>query len=377
MTKNKKKQLDPDNQLLEQSIEQAELKPSEQQAVHIKSELIDDGFQQQILFDELTTEIPEQDNPDNGQVFFSNQDYQAIELSDSNPSVEFSELNKGRPKSWLWRLCSSLVVVILAIEIGQFFIAGFSESPIIASLYALLLLAVLSLAGASLLREYLGLKQLRKQHEKHINIQALTNSDDRQSAIDFCQTINEQLACDLSESTLAHWQGITEQNYNNQELLTLYSSQVLSQVDQKALDEIAKSASESVVLITLSPLALLDMALICWRNLKLIDKIAGLYGLKLGYWSRIKLLKQVITNIVYAGASELVTDFGADMLGADLLGKLSGRLAQGMGAGLLTARLGLKTIALCRPMPFNDQAPKLKDIRRSIISQAKQLISSK
>jgi len=106
----------------------------------------------------------------------------------------------------------------------------------------------------------------------------------------------------------------------------------------------------------------------------MINKIAGLYGLKLGYWSRIKLIKQVFVNMAYAGASELVADFGSDMLGAELLGKLSARFAQGLGAGMLTARLGAKTMELCRPIPFENK-PKLTHVRKKIAQQIKSLLS--
>ena len=116
------------------------------------------------------------------------------------------------------------------------------------------------------------------------------------------------------------------------------------------------------------------MLLMLWRNLRLVNKIAALYGLKLSYWSRIKLIKQVIVNMAYAGASELVADLGADLLGAELLGKLSARMAQGLGAGMLTARLGLKAMHLCRPIPFADDAPKLGHIRQKIVHQVQQLV---
>jgi len=140
--------------------------------------------------------------------------------------------------------------------------------------------------------------------------------------------------------------------------------------------EVARFSTEAVVLVALSPIAIIDMLIILWRNLRMINKISGLYGLKLGYWSRIKLIKQVFVNMVYAGASELIADFGSDMIGADLLGKLSGRLAQGLGAGMLTARLGVKTMQLCRPIPFENK-PKLAHVRKEMLTTIKSLISQK
>ena len=59
-------------------------------------------------------------------------------------------------------------------------------------------------------------------------------------------------------------------------------------------------------MIAVSPLALVDMAFIAWRNLRLINRIATLYGIELGYYSRLRLFKLVLLNIAFAGASELV-----------------------------------------------------------------------
>ena len=63
-------------------------------------------------------------------------------------------------------------------------------------------------------------------------------------------------------------------------------------------------------MIAVSPLALVDMAFIAWRNLRLINRIATLYGIELGYYSRVRLFKLVLLNIAFAGASELVREVG-------------------------------------------------------------------
>lgn len=74
--------------------------------------------------------------------------------------------------------------------------------------------------------------------------------------------------------------------------------------------------------------------------------------------------------MVYAGVSELLTELGAYGLGASATSKLSAQLAQGIGAGVLTARLGLRGLEVCRPVPWlSSQKPKLKHITHSLISQ--------
>ncbi len=62
-------------------------------------------------------------------------------------------------------------------------------------------------------------------------------------------------------------------------------------LDAQARREISRSAAESTLMIAVSPLALVDMAFIAWRNLRLINRIATLYGIELGYYSRLRLFK--------------------------------------------------------------------------------------
>lgn len=50
-------------------------------------------------------------------------------------------------------------------------------------------------------------------------------------------------------------------------------------------------------------------------------------------------------------------------------------LPEGIGAGLLTARLGIKAMELCRPLPWiDDDKPRLGDFRRQLITQVKETV---
>lgn len=111
------------------------------------------------------------------------------------------------------------------------------------------------------------------------------------------------------------------------------------------------------------------MAFIAWRNLRLINRIATLYGIELGYYSRLRLFKLVLLNIAFAGASELVREVGMDWMSQDLAARLSTRAAQGIGAGLLTARLGLKLwsfAARCRGLTMTNLASGISVVSLSV-----------
>lgn len=332
--------------------------------------------QQQILFAE-TELFPDKRLLDGTtqQIIFDNQDLLPInnEAGEDHESLMQDIKLTSKPR-WLWRIVLSLLLVMVCIETVNFFIAGFTESPISTSIYGIILAGLSFIASGALWRELSGLRQLK--HQQSLKAQAAeTLTDEAPINVEqFCQQLSKNLPSDLMSIQEDKWQEALKGEYSDSELLQLYSKLVLSHVDQKVIAEISKFSTEAVVLVALSPVALIDMFIMLWRNIRMLDKISGLYGLKLGYWSRIKLIKQVFINMVYAGASELVADFGTEMVGADLLGKMSARLAQGLGAGLLTSRLGLKAMHLCRPLPFDDKSPKSTEIRKEILNQLKSLV---
>ncbi|MGB0937545.1 MAG: YcjF family protein [Colwellia sp.] len=380
--------------------EQNKRSQQEEEMLTAKDSQALDQHQQQILFNEselLMTdeELMREGTKEQRQIIFNNNDYMPVADEMASQTLledkEVEVTNKSKKPKWLLRGIVSLFIAVIGFELVDFFSVGFVQSPFITSLWAIILAGVTVLAGSALLREYISLKQFKRREILKGQAQTLLIKSDGNNEVTngvisdpkdtlnveaFCQKISDNLPCDLVQEQEQAWQTILAGEHSKAELVQLYSRVVLTKVDEKALEEVARYSTEAVALIALSPIAVLDMLIMLVRNLKMINKIAGLYGLKLGYWSRIKLIKQVFVNMVYAGASELIADFGSDMIGADLLGKLSGRLAQGLGAGLLTSRLGIKTIELCRPIPM-DEKPKLSQVRKKMLTTIKGLLTHK
>lgn len=233
-------------------------------------------------------------------------------------------------------------------------------------------------AGAgSLITEWRRLYRLRARAEARDKARELLNSHGIGQGRDFCEKLAQQAGMDDGHPALQRWRASLHETHNDKEVLALYVSLVQPVLDNRARQEISRSAAESTLMIAVSPLALVDMAFIAWRNLRLINRIATIYGIELGYFSRIRLFKLVLLNIAFAGASEMVREIGLDWMSQDLAARLSARAAQGIGAGLLTARLGIKAMELCRPLPWLEDKPQLGDFRRELIGQIKTLLQKK
>ncbi|QOL27143.1 TIGR01620 family protein [Thalassotalea sp. LPB0316] len=335
-------------------------------------------FQQQILFDEQNTEEvyvePSLTDVPVQQVYFDNDDWHATEseLQDIEQQIE-----RRSETSWGIRLAIVVFMLIVGIEAFDFFSTGFIESPFITSLYAILFGVITATVGTSFLKEVAGLSQLKKQIKVQQKIVELNQGYAEGEAVDVCKRIAKKLPCDTALPEDDAWLTKEYKHLSDAEIIQLFNKQVMRVVDQKAMNEIAKHASETMMMVAISPIAFIDMLIVFWRNIAMVDKVAGLYGIKLGYWSRIKLIREVLKNMVFAGATEIIADVGTEMIGADLLGKLSGRAAQGLASGMLTARLGIKTVHLCRPLPFNQDTPSINSVRQVLIGKLKQLVLKK
>nr|WP_242567854.1 TIGR01620 family protein [Cronobacter sakazakii] len=217
-----------------------------------------------------------------------------------------------------------------------------------------------------------GCDRLRERAEERDEARELLASHGSGKARAFCEKLASQAGLTQGHPALARWHAAIHETHSDREVVTLYAHIVQPVLDSQARSAISRSAAESTLMIAVSPLALVDMAFIAWRNLRLVNRIATIYGIELGYYSRIRLFRLVLLNMAFAGASEMVREVGLDWMSQDLAARVSARVAQGLGAGLLTARLGVKAMELCRPLPWTeDDKPRLGDFRRQLLSEVK------
>ncbi|WP_127958320.1 YcjF family protein [Serratia microhaemolytica] len=285
------------------------------------------------------------------------------------------------PKRSLWRKMVTVALVLFVVsallQSGQWLYHAWQQQDwgvlVAGGATALVLFATVG----TVIAEWRRLYRLRHRNQIRDQARELLQSHDVGNGQLFCQKLAREAGLNAEHPALQRWRLSLHESQSDGEVLTLYAQIVQPEIDSHARREINRSAVESALMIAVSPLALLDMAFIAWRNIRLINRIAGLYGIELGYFSRIRLLKLVLLNIAFAGASELVREVGMDWMSQDMVARLSTRAAQGIGAGLLTARLGIKAMELCRPLPWlADEKPKLSEFRHHLLSQLKETVKS-
>jgi len=136
------------------------------------------------------------------------------------------------------------------------------------------------------------------------------------------------------------------------ELLGLADRDMMAPIDREARLLITRSAKRVATVTALSPMVLIAVTFVLIENLRLLRKLAALYGGRPGFFGLLRLAQLVLTHMVATGGVALTDDLLGQFLGQDLLRRLSRRLGEGAFNGALTARIGIAAIDVIRPLPF-------------------------
>lgn len=305
-------------------------------------------------------------------------------------NVEFERAVKPKPHWWK-KLLGATAVLFLGATVAQsvqWLLDTWAANQWIYFAFALVGLGVVLLGLTAIVSEWRRLVKLKKriilqQQSEQIlrksegSFQSDISTQDGEQAQQLCWEVARTMRIEAQNPALNMWQKQINDAHSAREVTYLFSKNVLQAFDKQAKNLISKNAAEAAVIVAISPLALVDMFFIAWRNISLINKIAKIYGIELGYISRLRLLRMVLLNVAFAGASELVHEIGMEWLSQDLTAKLSARAAQGIGVGLLTARLGIKAMEFCRPLAFQaNEKPRLTNIHKELLTTLKSTVFS-
>lgn len=135
-------------------------------------------------------------------------------------------------------------------------------------------------------------------------------------------------------------------------LIDAAETELLGPLDQMARREIEGAARQVAAVTAIVPLALADVAVALLTNVRMVRRIAEIYGGRSGAFGSWRLLRAVMTHLVATGAVAVGDDLIHSVAGGGLLAKLSRRFGEGVINGALTARVGVAAMEVCRPLPF-------------------------
>ncbi|MDF1854353.1 TIGR01620 family protein [Pseudooceanicola sp.] len=143
-----------------------------------------------------------------------------------------------------------------------------------------------------------------------------------------------------------------EEQFDAEALIALAETEILTPLDAAALREAEAAARQVATVTALVPLAFADVIVALTTNLRMIRRIAEIYGGRSGTLGSWRLTRAVMTHLVATGVVAVGDDTIGSILGGTMLARLSRRFGEGLVNGALTARVGIAAMEVCRPLPF-------------------------
>jgi len=292
-----------------------------------------------------------------------------------------SSISPTSTSPWLWLVgaLGLLLVLMLLVDTYHFIAQQYASSFFLGTLFLTLIFTICGTVFILSRQAYQKIQILRTVSALQKEGYELMEKDGYGDALRYINKMVHFYAHrpDVKERIERFYITLSDSHHDS-EVCNLFSNLVLKEIDQQAYHIVSQRSKETALMVMISQIALLDTVLTLWRNVRMIQDVATLYGGKPGLLGTMSLISGVVQNLIYANVSETVADSVAEILGGSMLSVMSAQVAQGLGSGVLTARLGLRTMQACRPLPFLEaEKPRLKGIRREIVFSLKGIFEKK
>ncbi len=198
-------------------------------------------------------------------------------------------------------------------------------------------------------REIFGIARQSKIARLHMGFATARAADDRDAAR---RLVAALAALQAKRRQSARLLELTHEIIDGRDLIDIAERDLILPLDRDVRREIAQAAKRVSMVTAISPRALIDVAFVAAQALRLIRRIAEIYGGRPGFFGFLKLMRSVGAHLAITGGVAVGNSLIQQVLGHGIAAKLSARLGESVLNGLLTARVGLSAMAVCRPMPF-------------------------
>lgn len=222
---------------------------------------------------------------------------------------------------------------------------------------ALLAIVFLGLAGY-LAREIISILRMARVTRFRERAAMLPERPDLAEARAFARDLAMFYAADASAAAArAEIARLIDEPQDGLTVLAATERVLLGPKDDAARRAIADAAQNVSVITAISPRAILDVAFVLAQSVALIRRLSAIYGGRASGFGLLRLTTRVIGHLAITGSVAVADTFLSQLVGAGLAARISAKLGEGVLNGVLTARIGIAAIDLCRPVPFRENRP--------------------
>lgn len=256
---------------------------------------------------------------------------------------------------WFWGLAAAVIGAVVSVAAWDFVASLLLRAPVLGWVVTGLIGALLVVGLIITLRELAAIGRLsRVDGMRRAADAALAEGDLGQA-----RAVTNRLMAFYKGRDDTKWgrDRLSErmgEQFDASGLLTLTEDELLAPLDEAASREVEAAARQVATVTALVPLALADVVTALAASLRMIRRIAEIYGGRAGFLGSWRLTRAVFVHLVATGAVAVGDDLLEPVLGGSVLSKLSRRFGEGLVNGALSARVGVAAMEVCRPLPFSD-----------------------
>ncbi len=264
-----------------------------------------------------------------------------------------SARKSSRLSKWFWSVLVSLLGFVVSLAAWDYVNRLVERSPVLGLIVTVLLGLFVLIAALIALRELAAFGRLRRLDHLHKAANEATASGDLGQA----KRVVSELQGLYAKRPDLEWglKRVSERQndiFDADGLLSLVEREVIAPLDARAVAEVEAAARQVATVTAIVPLALADVFAALTANLRMIRRIAEIYGGRSGVMGSWRLTRTVLSHLVATGAVAVGDDLIGTLAGGGALSKLSRRFGEGVINGGLTARVGVAALEVCRPMPW-------------------------
>lgn len=260
----------------------------------------------------------------------------------------------SRLARWFWRLLGAVITFFVSVAAWDF-VTSLVQRNVYLGWAALVLIGLFVLVClAILIKEWAALARLARIEHLHGEAARVTAEADLTGA----RALTDRLIALYAGREETRWgrERLAERKaeaFDADTLLATAEDTLLVPLDAEARREVESAARQVAMVTALVPLAFADVIAALTANLRMIRRIAEIYGGRSGTLGSWRLVRAVMTHLVATGAVAVGDDLISSVGGGTILSRLSRRFGEGLVNGALTARVGVAAMEVCRPLPFS------------------------
>lgn len=253
-----------------------------------------------------------------------------------------------------WSLAVALIGFVVSLAAWDYITGLLARSPILGGIAMVLIGLMIGVLLILALQELAAFGRLRRLDQIQNDANQALASHDLKAARGVVNALN-QLYKGREDTTWGRAELASRQPevLDSDALLGLAETTLLAPLDAQAQREVEAAARQIATVTAVVPLAFADLFTALTSNLRMIRRVAEIYGGRAGTLGSWRLTRSVLTHLVATGAVAVGDDLISSVAGGGVLSKVSRRFGEGVVNGALTARVGVAAIEVCRPLPFH------------------------